>query len=78
MKVVSLFGGCGGLDLGLIKAGHKIAFVNGEGTGIAKNIIQSSGATPDISFTYTYNATNAVNYPATLTFVGVVSTFFYE
>jgi site-specific DNA-cytosine methylase len=24
MKVVSLFTGCGGLDLGLIKAGHEI------------------------------------------------------
>ncbi len=28
MKVVSLFAGCGGLDLGLIKAGHKIVFAN--------------------------------------------------
>ena len=28
MKVVSLFAGCGGLDLGLIKAGHKIFFAN--------------------------------------------------
>ena len=24
MKVVSLFAGCGGLDLGLVQAGHKI------------------------------------------------------
>ena len=24
MKVVSLFAGCGGLDLGLIKSGHEI------------------------------------------------------
>ena len=24
MRVVSLFAGCGGLDLGLIKSGHKI------------------------------------------------------
>jgi len=24
MKVVSLFAGCGGLDLGLVKSGHKI------------------------------------------------------
>jgi len=28
MKVVSLFAGCGGLDLGFIKAGHKIVFAN--------------------------------------------------
>lgn len=28
MRVVSLFAGCGGLDLGLIKAGHKIVFAN--------------------------------------------------
>lgn len=28
MKVVSLFAGCGGLDLGLIKAGHEIVFAN--------------------------------------------------
>lgn len=28
MKVVSLFAGCGGLDLGLIKAGHSIVFAN--------------------------------------------------
>lgn len=28
MRVVSLFAGCGGLDLGFIKAGHKIVFAN--------------------------------------------------
>ena len=28
MKVVSLFAGCGGLDLGFIQAGHKIVFAN--------------------------------------------------
>jgi DNA (cytosine-5)-methyltransferase 1 len=28
MKVVSLFAGCGGLDLGFIKAGHEIVFAN--------------------------------------------------
>jgi DNA (cytosine-5)-methyltransferase 1 len=28
MKVVSLFAGCGGLDLGLIKAGHKVVYAN--------------------------------------------------
>lgn len=28
MRVVSLFAGCGGLDLGLIKAGHTIVFAN--------------------------------------------------
>lgn len=28
MRVVSLFSGCGGLDLGLIKAGHDIVFAN--------------------------------------------------
>ena len=28
MKVVSLFAGCGGLDLGFIKAGHKVVFAN--------------------------------------------------
>lgn len=28
MKVVSLFAGCGGLDLGFIKAGHDIVFAN--------------------------------------------------
>lgn len=28
MKVISLFSGCGGLDLGLIKAGHKVIWAN--------------------------------------------------
>ncbi len=28
MKVVSLFSGCGGTDIGLIKAGHEIVFAN--------------------------------------------------
>lgn len=28
MKIVSLFAGCGGLDLGFIKAGHEIVFAN--------------------------------------------------
>jgi DNA (cytosine-5)-methyltransferase 1 len=28
MKVVSLFSGCGGLDLGLINAGHEILFAS--------------------------------------------------
>ena len=28
MKIVSLFSGCGGLDLGLIQAGHKIVWAN--------------------------------------------------
>lgn len=28
MKIVSLFSGCGGLDLGLIQAGHKIIWAN--------------------------------------------------
>jgi DNA (cytosine-5)-methyltransferase 1 len=28
MKVVSLFSGCGGLDLGLLKAGHKIVYAS--------------------------------------------------
>ena len=28
MKIVSLFSGCGGLDLGLINAGHKIIWAN--------------------------------------------------
>jgi len=28
MKVVSLFSGCGGLDLGLVRAGHKIVYAS--------------------------------------------------
>ena len=28
MKIVSLFSGCGGLDLGLIQAGHEIIWAN--------------------------------------------------
>ena len=28
MKVISLFSGCGGLDLGLVKAGHKIVYAS--------------------------------------------------
>ena len=28
MKVISLFCGCGGMDLGLVKAGHKIVWAN--------------------------------------------------
>lgn len=28
MKIISLFCGCGGMDLGLVKAGHKIVFAN--------------------------------------------------
>ncbi|MBS1535809.1 MAG: hypothetical protein JST78_12085 [Bacteroidetes bacterium] len=53
----------------------KIAFVNGEAKGISKNITQSSGATPDLTITYTYNNNN---YPATSTLPEVVSTYSYE
>lgn len=28
MRVISLFSGCGGLDLGFVKAGFKIAWAN--------------------------------------------------
>ena len=28
MKVISLFCGCGGMDLGLVKSGHKIIWAN--------------------------------------------------
>ena len=28
MKIISLFCGCGGMDLGLVKAGHKIVYAN--------------------------------------------------
>ena len=41
MKIVSLFSGCGGLDLGLIKSGHKIVY--------------ASDIDKDSCDTYTYN-----------------------
>jgi DNA (cytosine-5)-methyltransferase 1 len=44
MKVVSLFAGCGGLDLGLIKAGH--------------NIVYASDIDKDCQLTYEYNIGN--------------------
>lgn len=53
----------------------KIAFVDGEARGISKNILQTTGSTPDFDFTYTYNTDN---YPLTSTLPEVVSTFFYE
>ena len=28
MNIISLFCGCGGMDLGLVKAGHKIVYAN--------------------------------------------------
>ena len=28
MKIISLFCGCGGMDLGLVKAGHQIVYAN--------------------------------------------------
>lgn len=54
---------------------NKIAFVDGEARGISKNILQTTGSTPDFDFTYTYNTDN---YPLTSTLPEVVSTFFYE
>jgi DNA (cytosine-5)-methyltransferase 1 len=45
MKVVSLFAGCGGLDLGLIKSGHKIVHASDIDEDCCKTYTQNMGHT---------------------------------
>lgn len=40
MRVVSLFAGCGGLDLGLIKSGHKIVLATDNDKDCKKHMMQ--------------------------------------
>ncbi|HEV2613244.1 MAG TPA: DNA cytosine methyltransferase [Gammaproteobacteria bacterium] len=47
MKVVSLFSGCGGLDLGLIQAGHKVIWANDIYTDAAATYINNIGTHVD-------------------------------
>ncbi len=44
MKVVSLFAGCGGLDLGLIKAGHNVVLAHDIDTDCKKTYEQNIGS----------------------------------